>query len=125
MIATGHLSDLGTHLSDLMHSDSEDAFLVIEVAESGDFLQLLTVSGQLRLDWPLLTPRQRSLEAELHTIAQELGLAIMAASDADEFPVVDIDIAGDTAQATRAVQRMLTELFDVNAQTPLRFELEA
>jgi hypothetical protein len=119
----GRLVDVGAHVRELIESDSEDAFLVIEVEGTDDFLQLLTVSGILRLDYPLLTARQRSLEPKLRSAAAALGLKVKGANDDDEFPVVDVDIP-TSADAAEIVQRLLTELYGVTASTPLRFEHE-
>jgi len=120
---TGTLADVGAHVSELIASESADAFLIIEVAGTDDFLQLLTVSGILRLDYPLLTPRQRSLEPKLRSAAASLGLSVAGASDDDEFPVVDVDIPTGTDPAS-FVARFLAELYGVDASTPLRFEHE-
>ena len=117
----GRLADIGMHVRALQESASVDAFLVIEVAGSDDFLQVITIDDRLRIDYPLLTPRQRSLEPLLRSAAAELGLEVSSSQDGDEFPVVDVDIP-EGADAPAVLGRLLAALYGIDAQTPLRFE---
>ena len=118
----GSRSGLETHLAALMRSAAPEAFLIIEIAGTPDFLQFTATESMVQLDLPLITERQALLEPKLRAIAQELDLELYEnkSSAGDRF--LDIDLHGTAAEIAPKVQEIFHRLYDVESETALHFE---
>ena len=112
-------SDLEMHLEALMRSSGSDAFLVVEIAGTQDFLQFTAADLMIQLDFPVVTEKQVLLEPKLRTIAQELELEVYESGDEHRF--LDIDLYGTTAEIAQTVQHIFHRLYDAGPETPLQF----
>ena len=65
----GRVFDLLPNVDRLMRSAAPCAFLIIELADSGDFLQLSGDRSGVQVDFPQVTPRQRSFEKRIREMA--------------------------------------------------------
>jgi hypothetical protein len=117
----GQIAELEEFLMMLQRSESDDSFLVIEIEDSGDFLQLLATPELFRLDFPLITGRQRTLELRVRQIAADAGLRVTNTEASDGPSVLDIDIPRDAHEAAIIVRRFLEGLYAVDSDTALRF----
>ena len=116
------LSDLETHLAALMRSAAPDAFLIIEIAGTPDFLQFTATESMVQLDLPLVTERQALLEPKLRAIAQELDLELYESKGSGEDRFLDIDLHGTAAEIAPTVQEVLRRLYEVESERALHFE---
>ena len=122
---TQTLADLETYLAALMRSKHADAFLIVEVEGTLDFLQFTSNSSGVQLDLPLLTERQVALESKFRSIAQELALEIEEnkGSSGDRF--LDINLSGDASKIAATVEQVFGRLYAVDRETAIRFECNA
>lgn len=115
----GRLSDVPSYLAALQQASEPDAYLIIEVDGTDDFLQFTASSALVELDLPLVTERQQSLEDRFRAAAADLGLAVRDSQGPGGSRFLDVDLEASTAGAR--AQEFLARLFGVRAETALVF----
>lgn len=118
----GHVFDIPGYISRLMRSADARAFLTIRLAGSDDFLQMTGGERGVQLDFPMITPRQRSFEAKVRESVAGQGLAIVENYGSDGARFLDIEVEG-TPQAVAAVcSKMLRAVYSVPGDAELIFQ---
>ena len=59
----GSIDDLESHIEKMMKSTMTGAFLIVKVYGTSDFIQFSGSERNVQLDFPLVTDRQKSMEA--------------------------------------------------------------
>lgn len=117
--------DSSEHFEDLvrrlMHSTSDDSFLVVGVENSEDFLQMTASPFGIQLDFPLITDRQKSLESRIRESAGRQGLTIQETQGTDGNSFLDIDINGEPGHVAAVCRRFMAEIYGA---TGARFRYE-
>ena len=118
------LPDSSRHLEDLvrrlMHSTSDDAFLVVGVENSEDFLQMTGGPAGVQLDFPMITDRQKSLESRIRETAARQGLSVQENRGTGDL-FLDIDISGEPAHIAAVCRRFMSEVYGATGGT-FRYE---
>jgi hypothetical protein len=116
----GDLRDLPDYFVALRNARSADAFLVLEVQQTGDFLQFTASSSLIELDMPLITQRQRDLEPMFRAAAHGLGLVVRVTAGSDGSQFLDIDLHGSTLDAADVASEFIVRLFDIKRDAAIR-----
>jgi hypothetical protein len=116
----GTVADAPAYVNALQESPVPDAYLIIEVRGTPDFLQLTASPEGSELDMPLITQRQRMLEPRFRSVATDLGLAVRERRGSDGSRFLDIDLPVAPA-AGALVQEFVTRFFELGEQTQLVF----
>ena len=98
----GQLADVPSHLAALHQASEPDAYLIIEVQGTEDFLQFTASPTVVELDLPLVTERQQSLEEPFRAAAADLGLAVRDSRGSEGSRFLDIDLEPGSAGARRS-----------------------
>jgi hypothetical protein len=104
-----------------MQSSAPDAFLVVTVRPTGDFVQFAAVAETVQLDFPLITARQREIQPSLEEVCAELGLIRTVNSGTDGSQFLDYDIAGSPEEIADTVRAILRRVFAVESDADLSF----
>lgn len=118
----GHIYNLTEYISRLMRSTNEYAFLIVTVAHSDDFMQLTGDASGVHLDFPLITPRQRSLEEKIRAVCVKEGLAIEENWGSDGARFIDIYINGDAHGVAASCSKIMRGVFSVSGTSELVYE---
>jgi hypothetical protein len=118
---SGVPGDLESAIEGLLGADASDAFLIVTVKSTEDFVQFTAVPGTVRLDYPQVTPRQRELRSRFEEACRALGLekTVNSGSDGSEF--IDYDIPGSAASIAAVVRQVLSGVFGVSSDAELLF----
>lgn len=120
----GSLKELEENLSKLMGSNNDHAFLIIEVSGTEDFIQFSGNDKGVQLDFPLVTDRQKELEAQIRQSAKNKNLLIIENKGSDGSRFLDIDIDGSPSEITEISKGLLKNIYGVNESSILMFQLE-
>lgn len=100
----------------------DGAFLIITVSGSDDFLQLIGDDEGVRMDFPLITDRQISLESKIRLAAEMVGREVMENEGEGGERFLDIDVMAEVAEVARVCRVMLREVFGAGEGARLEFE---
>lgn len=118
----GGFSDIQPFLHKLMHSQSPNAFLVIKVTDTADFLQFTAANGILQMDYPLITDDQKSHAEQLSAACKALDLTPKRNTGTDGSEFLDCDISGTPSEMASIVQKVFETVFGVSKDQQLTFE---
>jgi len=120
----GNVSDIERNISRLMNSDYENAFLIIYIFGTEDFLQFTGDAQGVQMDFPLITARQKSIEKRFRNIAKIQSLKIDDNQGSDGSGFLDIELNGEASDISIKIQKFMLELYQINEETKRNFELE-
>ena len=69
-------ADIPAAIDGLLESDADDAFLVIEITGTSDFVQLAGGAGTAFVDFPIITERQKANRKKIESVCEDLGLSL-------------------------------------------------
>jgi hypothetical protein len=119
---TGTSQDIHMHLQKLIRATDPAAFLIIEVSETGDFLQFSEHDGVVQMDFPLITTRQKQREETLATVCSQMGLTLEKTKGSDGSEFMDYNLTGDASSISSTVQKVFQQVFDVSGDQALVFK---
>jgi hypothetical protein len=105
-----------------MRSEDANAFLIIEIAHSEDFLQLSGDASGVQIDFPLVTARQRGYEKKIREVASREGLEVVETYGSDGSRFLDMDVNGESSEVTAVCSKLLREVFSVSGDGELLFQ---
>ncbi len=116
------MNNIEASVAALLESTDEDAFLVIAITGTADFVQMSAFQGTAELDFPQVTPRQKELRPVIEKVCGDLGLnlVIITASDGSEF--LDYELPVGAGNIAETISQILLRVFDAQQDTPLEFE---
>jgi hypothetical protein len=122
-IIVGSINDIEPNIDKIMKSNQKDAFLIVKIKGTDDFIQFTGDTKGVQLDFPLVTERQKSMEVAYKQVAKELNLAIVEnrGSSGDNF--LDINIKGTSVQIADISRIILEKMFKVNSSSKIEYEL--
>jgi hypothetical protein len=119
VIEDAAVSDLPDAFQTLLDSELADAFVVVTIEGTEDFLQFYPHRGSVVLDFPVVTARQRGLEARFLGATEQLGLATTALEGENDARFHVVRIGESPERAAAICTELLLQLFDAKATTPL------
>jgi hypothetical protein len=106
----------------LMNSTSDNAFLIVGMENSEDFLQMTGGPTGVQLDFPMITDRQKSLESRIRESAARQGLSVQENRGSGDL-FLDIDIKGEPGHIAAVCRRFIAEVFGA-AHGTFRYEYD-
>ena len=116
------MKDIKPAISALLESTADDAYLVIGIAGSNDFVQMSGYLGTAELDFPQLTDRQKQLRPKIEKVCGELGLDLVVNVGSDGSEFLDYELPKSADEIARIVRSILSLVYEANDQTGLEFE---
>ena len=123
-VKNGVRGSLSAAISGLLHSARPDAFLVVQIRGTDDFLQFTAVPGSVQMDFPLVTERQRKLRTTVEEVCATLGLSRIVNKGTDGSEFLDYDLSGSPESITGIIRQVLDGVFDASADEHLVFHIE-
>lgn len=122
VFAASSLADLPAAIDGLLKSPAEDAYLVVSISGTDDFVQLGGYLGTAFLDFPVITERQQELRDKVEAVCSDLGLVLETnvASNGAEF--LDFELPGSANDMAAIVEQVLIRVYGVGPATRLDFE---
>jgi len=120
----GSLNELEENISKLMGSNNDNAFLIVEVSGTEDFIQFSGDDKGVQLDFPLVTERQKEMEAQIRQSAKNQNLAIIENKGSDGSRFLDIDIDGNPFKIAEISKDLLKNIYGVNESSTLMYQIE-
>ena len=118
----GRASDIPSLVERVMLSPAEDAYLIINIHQDSAFMQMTGDENGVQLDFPLITPRQRSLEGRIREAATRLGLEAFDVDGSDDARFLDVEVNGEPRVVGAACAEVFREVFGEAADAELIFE---
>ena len=118
----GGIESIEGFLQSLMRSERSDAFLVIAVEGTDDFVQFTGNQSGVQLDLPLIADRQRNLEPAFRKACELISEKIVTSKGSDGETFLDVNIEGTAAEIAEKV--VMAEMYQVSKETTLRFTLD-
>ena len=119
---TYRTADLTENIARLLKSDAEDAFFIIEIAGTPDFIQLYGSAGVAYLDFPMITERQQSLRPRIEQVGRDLGLMLTINKAANGLEFLDYGLPDSAAAISEVIQTLLMRIYSADETTPLALE---
>ena len=123
VMTTGYAKDIERNIQKLMNSRRSDAFLIVTIFKSDDYIQFTADAKGVQLNLPLITERQKSFESLFKKTAESENLNVIESKGTDGTIFLDINIDGASAEISKTVESFMAKLFNVSANTKLKFEL--
>ena len=114
--------ELRDYVERLLSAPGDGAFLIVTVAGTEDFLQMLVCGEELQIDFPLVTARQRALEPKIRAVAGGEGLAVEEVSGSNGAHFLDMYLEKDARRVARVCRTFLREVFGAGEDAPLEFK---
>jgi hypothetical protein len=114
--------ELRDYVERLMRASEEGAFLIVSVAGSEDFVQMIAGGEDVQIDFPLVTDRQRGFESKIRTTAASEGLAVEENEGDDSARFLDMYVEKDAGRVARVCRSFLRDVFGAGENARLEFE---
>lgn len=119
---TRTMSDLESAVSGLLASSAEDAFLIITISDSPDFVQMAGNGGTAELDFPQITDRQKQLRPKIEEVCADLGLVLRVIRSPNGMEFLDFDLPSDAGKIAQILRRILSDVYEAVETTELVLE---
>jgi hypothetical protein len=114
--------ELRDYVERLMRAPEEGAFLIVSIAGSEDFVQMIAGGEDVQIDLPLVTDRQRGFESKIRAAASGEGLAVEENEGDDGARFLDMYVEKDAGRVTRVCRSFLRDVFGAEEDARLEFE---
>jgi hypothetical protein len=119
----GTIKDLENYIGIMMLSTEKYAFVIATVKGTRDFVQFSGNTKNIQLDFPLITDRQKSMEAAFRTTAKEMDLKIIENRGTGGDVFLDIDLKGTTAEISAVARTFMEKFFGITQDTKIKYRL--
>ena len=119
----GTTKDLENYIGIMMLSAEKYAFVIATVKGTRDFVQFSGNTKNIRLDFPLITDRQKSMEVAFRTTAKEMDLKIIENRGTGGEVFLDIDLKGTTTEISVAARTFMERFFGITQDTKIKYRL--
>ena len=121
-VEAGRVFDLPRYVGRLMRSQNPRAYVVIGIAHSADFMQLSGDAGGVQIDFPQITPRQRSFEQRIREAASREGLEVLENYGSDGSLFLDLNVEGEWRAVAAVCSKLLRQVYSVSGEAELIFQ---
>ena len=119
---SGRIFDLAPYVDRLMRSNDPHAYLIISIVHSEDFMQLSGDASGVEVDFPQITPRQRSFEEKIRGVAEREGLEVVETHGSDGSRFLDLNVNGESQVVAAVCSKVLREVYSVSGDAELLFQ---
>ena len=117
----GTSKDILQYLSELQFAQDDDAFLVVTLRGTPDFIQFKYSNGQFEIDFPLVSERQQSFEERIKSACSDIGLKIQVSDDSQFLDIYENSTAEKIAES---VIRIFQEVYGATSSDQYEFNCE-
>ena len=118
----GRVFDLPPYVDRLMRSRDLHAYVIIDIAHSGDFMQLSGDASGVQIDFPQITPRQQSFEGKIREVAARAGLEVVENYGSDGSCFLDLNVSGEWRSVAAVCSKVLRGVYGVSGDAELIFK---
>ena len=122
-VLVGTTKDLENYIGIMMLSTEKYAFVVATVKGTRNFVQFSGKTKKIQLDFPLITDRQKSMEAAFRTTAKEMDLKIIENRGTGGETFLDINLKGTTAEISVVARTFMERFFGITQDTQIKYRL--
>jgi len=117
----GVRGDMVLAIAGLMDSTDKRSFLIVEIANTKDFIQFSGSTDVVQMDFPLVTQRQKDLRSDIEKACSELGLdlELTPGSTGEEF--LDYNLKGSSESISNTIRQVLERVHGVTGNEQLLF----
>ena len=119
----GTIKDLENYIGIMMLSAEKYAFVIATVQRTKDFVQFSGNTKNIQLDFPLITDRQKNMEAAFRTTAKEMDLKIIENRGTGGETFLDIDLKGTTAEISLVARTFMERFLGITQDTKIKYRL--
>lgn len=121
MSERGQIFDLARYIDRLMRSPDPYAYVIINVANTEDFMQLTGDASGVQIDFPQVTPRQRSFEEKIREVASREGLDVIENHGSTGELFLDLNVNGEWRAVAAICSKVLRDVYNLSGETELTF----
>lgn len=114
-------ADILSHASRLARSPDSAGTLVIQVVGAEPFVQFGGGADGIEMEFPLITPEQRSRESALRRFLDEPGLKMRVTFGDNGAQFLDVDLPGEPNYVAQLARDVLTSVMGVEQSGALSF----
>jgi hypothetical protein len=119
--STQSLTEMGTFVAGLLGSKASDAFLIVTLANTGQFIQMTPTHNGVLVKFPLAVPKHKTLGPVLRSIADDMALSLVDNSQ-DQMPALNLEVEGDAYAVAEVCRTLFARLFDAPADSQVAYE---
>jgi hypothetical protein len=116
------MSNIEPAITALLASTADNAYLIISVPGTGDFIQLAGYKGSAELDFPQITSRQKQVRPMIENVCSELGLELRTSRGSNGAEFLDYDLPKSPGEISKILRLILMQVYDVSDTTMLELE---
>lgn len=116
------MRDLTPNVTGLLQSNVDDAYFVVDIVGTPDFIQLYGSRGEAFLDFPMFTPRQIELRARIEETCRELGLTHTVNRAPNGAEMLDYTLPAAASEIANILSVLLVQVYAADIDTALEFE---
>ncbi len=116
------MQDIHDAVEGLIRTEADNAYLIIEIVGTEDFVQLGAHGEPVILDFPQITPRQRKFRQQIESVCSDLGLELQIVLGSNGAEFLDYELEHNPTEVAAIVEAVLRRVYGVEASTPLHFE---
>jgi hypothetical protein len=117
----GSTIDIENYIDGLVGAPDEDGVLIITISGTSKFVQFNGGGYGVQMDFPLVTPEQKSMRASIETGGKEMGLVAIINLGTDGSEFIDFDLNGNPSEISKIVESFMAKLYGTNQSTQLEF----
>lgn len=118
----GSIDEFTIFLSDLENANNEDAFLIITLKDTDDFIQLKYFESYgFEIDFPLVTPMQKENESKIREVCKNLYLPITENLGTDGSLFLDIYIQPKEVKISETVIKLFEQIYSADRKSLFKF----
>jgi hypothetical protein len=116
------MSDLLPNVNGLLTSNASDAYFIIGILGTPDFIQLYGSEGTAFLDFPMITARQMELRPVIEAACLDLGLTLTINTAPNGAEFLDYELPAIGRDIANILRTLLIRVYGATDDTSLEFE---
>ncbi len=116
------LHHIAHHVNALMRSTTPDAFVMIRVQGTDDFIQFSGDRHGIQMDFPMITEHQQELRPLIEQTCHQLGLSLTVNIGSDGTEFLDYELQGTRESIAETIKTIFQHVFHVDESQPLEFQ---
>jgi hypothetical protein len=118
------LKEIDLYLSALMKTSSDDAFIIVTMRQTQEFIQFKYIQKYgLEIDFPLVTDRQKEQKEKIIKYTKELGLEFDVNTGTDGTEFIDIYFKEDYLEGSKLIKNYFYKIYGAMENAEVKVEL--
>lgn len=115
-------TDIQLFINELRNSKADDAFLIIKIDGTENFIQFSGTSEVVQMDFPMITENQRTYEMRIKAYGKKHELEIVENLGTDGSRFLDFDLSGSASLIATQIVTAFSDIFSVDSDRMLQFK---